>query len=149
MADPARSNIFSRRRLIQRRRGGSRRRPAILNLGSCTANAGVGLVEYFERRASGKHLDASRLFPYKVTRDLPHWTGDTGALLRTVMKALTLFGVPPEGYYPYSVPGYDKEPPAFCYAFAQSYQAISCYRFDPPGTPRDALLNQIKSYLMD
>lgn len=118
-----------------------------LNLGSCTANAGVGLVEYFERRAFGKHLDASRLFLYKVTRDLLHWTGDTGAFLRTVMKAMTLFGVPPEEYYPYSVPDYDKEPPAFCYAFAQSYQTITYYRFDPPGTPRDVLLSQIKSYL--
>lgn len=26
-------------------------------LGSCTANAGVGLVEYFENRAFGKHID--------------------------------------------------------------------------------------------
>jgi C1A family cysteine protease len=25
--------------------------------GSCTANAGFGLVEYFERRAYGKHID--------------------------------------------------------------------------------------------
>jgi C1A family cysteine protease len=33
-----------------------------------TANAGIGLVEYFERRAYGKHIDASRLFLYKVTR---------------------------------------------------------------------------------
>jgi C1A family cysteine protease len=118
-----------------------------LNLGSCTAQAGVGLVEYFERRAFGKHLDASRLFLYKVTRDLLHWTGDTGAFLRTVMKALTLFGVPPEEYYPYSVPDYDKEPPAFCYAFAQSYQAITYYRLDPPGTAPDVLLNRIKTYL--
>jgi len=30
------------------------------SLGSCTANAGVGIVEYFERRAFGKHIDASR-----------------------------------------------------------------------------------------
>jgi C1A family cysteine protease len=118
-----------------------------LNLGSCTANAGVGLMEYFERRAFGKHLDGSRLFLYKVTRNLLHWTGDTGAFLRTVMKAMTLFGVPPEEYYPYAVPDYDKEPPAFCYAFAQGYQAITYYRFDPPGTPRDVLLSQIKSYL--
>lgn len=29
------------------------------NLGSCTANAGVGLLEYYERRAYGKYLDAS------------------------------------------------------------------------------------------
>ncbi len=39
-------------------------------LGSCTANAGVGMVEYFERKAFGRHIDASRLFLYKVTRNL-------------------------------------------------------------------------------
>lgn len=69
-------------------------------LGSCTANAGVGVVEYFERRAFGLHLDASRLFLYKATRNLMHWTGDTGAFLRSTMGALVLFGVPPEEYWP-------------------------------------------------
>ena len=63
-------------------------------IGSCTAHAGVGLVEYYERRAFGDHLDASRLFLYKVTRNLLHWTGDTGAWLRTTMKAMVLFGLP-------------------------------------------------------
>jgi C1A family cysteine protease len=53
------------------------------NLGSCTANAGVGLLEYYERRAFGKHLDGSRLFLYKASRNLLGWTGDTGAYLRT------------------------------------------------------------------
>jgi C1A family cysteine protease len=116
-------------------------------IGSCTAHAGVGLVEYFERRAFGKHLDASRLFLYKVTRNLLHWTGDTGAFLRSTMYALTLFGVPPEEYYPYNIADFDKEPSAFCYAFAQSYQAISYYRLDPSGTARDALLARIKTEL--
>jgi C1A family cysteine protease len=116
-------------------------------IGSCTAHAGVGLVEYFERRAFGKHLDASRLFLYKVTRNLLKWTGDTGAFLRSTMYALTLFGVPPEEYYPYNIADFDKEPSAFCYAFVQSYQAISYYRLDPPGTTRSNLLTQIKTYL--
>jgi len=116
-------------------------------IGSCTAHAGVGLVEYFERRAFGKHIDASRLFLYKVTRNLLKWTGDTGAFLRSTMYALTLFGVPPEEYYPYNIADLDKEPSAFCYAFAQSYQAISYYRLDPPGTTRSNLLTQIKTYL--
>jgi len=116
-------------------------------LGSCTANAGVGMVEYFERRAFGKHIDASRLFLYKVTRNLDHQTGDTGAYLRTTMSGLVLFGVPPEEYWPYKIPDFDKEPTAFCYAFAQNYQAISYYRLDPPGTGKDALLNQIKTNL--
>jgi len=118
-----------------------------LNLGSCTANAGVGLVEYFERRAFNMHIDASRLFLYKVTRNLMKVTGDTGAYLRTTAGALTLFGTPPEEYWPYKVADFEKEPSAFCYAFAQSFQAITFYRLDPSGTPKPTLLNQIKTNL--
>ena len=51
-------------------------------LGSCTAHAGVGLVEYYERRAFGKHIDASRLFLCKVTGNLLNSKGDTGAFIR-------------------------------------------------------------------
>lgn len=117
------------------------------NLGSCTAHAGVGVVEYFERRAFGKHLDASRLFLYKVTRNLLHLTGDTGAYLRSTMAAMVLFGVPPEEYWPYDTAAFEQEPSAFCYAFAQSYQAIAYHRLDPKGTSGAALLAKIKSYL--
>lgn len=117
------------------------------SLGSCTANAGVGLVEYFERRAFAKHNDASRLFLYKATRNMLRWTGDTGAFLRTTAGALTLFGVPPEEYWPYEVSKYDVEPPAFCYAFAQNFQTISFYRLDPEGIAKAALLTQIKTHL--
>lgn len=117
------------------------------SIGSCTAHAGVGMVEYYERRAFGRHIDASRLFLYKVTRNLLGWTGDTGAYLRSTMGALTIFGVPPERYYPYLVADYDKEPSAFLYAFAQSFQAISYYRLDPAGVTRDALLARIKTNL--
>jgi C1A family cysteine protease len=116
-------------------------------LGSCTANAGVGLVEYFERRAFGKHIDASRLFLYKTTREMLHWTGDTGAFLRNTMGALVLFGVPPEEYWRYKIADFDKEPPAFCYAFAQNFQSISYYRLDPPSLAKNALLDRIKTYL--
>jgi C1A family cysteine protease len=63
------------------------------DLGACTANAGVGLIDYFERRAFGKHLDASRLFLYKATRTLAGDKGDSGAQLRDTMKALMLFCV--------------------------------------------------------
>lgn len=127
------------------------------NIGSCTANAAVGVVEYYERRAFGKHIDASRLFLYKATRNLMHVTGDTGAYLRTTMKALVLFGVSPEEYWPYTdkkptdpiVPThhFDLEPPAFCYAFAQSYQAIKYVRLDPTGIYGAKLLSKIKAYL--
>lgn len=114
-------------------------------IGSCTAHAAVGLLEYFERKAFGKHIDASRLFVYKTTRNLMQVTGDTGAYMRSVMGALTLFGAPPESYWPYDVSKFDEEPSAFLYSFAQNYQAISYYRLDPPGTSNTTLLSKIKS----
>jgi C1A family cysteine protease len=116
-------------------------------LGSCTANATAGLVEYFERRARGKYVDASRLFLYKATRNLLHWTGDTGAYLRSTIGALALFGVPPEEYWPYDIANFDNEPTAFCYAFANDFRAISYYRLDPPGTTTASLLARIRSNL--
>jgi len=112
-------------------------------LGSCTANAGVGILEYYERRAFGKHIDASRLFLYKVTRDLLGWTGDTGAYCRTTMGAIALFGAPPEKYWPYNIAAFDTEPSSFLYAFAQNYQGILYHRIDA-GSSSLPLLTRIK-----
>jgi C1A family cysteine protease len=119
------------------------------SLGSCTSHAGIGIIEYYERRAYGRHIEASRLFLYKVTRNLMKMTGDTGAYLRTTMGAMVLFGVPPEEHWPYTdnPDRFDREPPAFCYAFAQNGQALKYYRHDPPGSRADAVLAGIKSGL--
>jgi C1A family cysteine protease len=117
------------------------------SIGSCTAHAGAGMIEYYERRAFGRHLDASRLFLYKVTRNLLGWTGDTGAFLRTTMGAMALFGTPPESFWPYVISKYDQEPSSFLYAYGQSYQAIQFYRLDPVGTTRPAILAALKSHL--
>lgn len=116
-------------------------------LGSCTSHAAVGLLEYYERRAHGKHVDASRLFLYKVTRNLLRWKGDTGAFLRSTMGAMVCFGVPPEKYYGYVVAKFDKEPPSFVYGLAESYRTVKYLRLDPPGTSADDLLNGIKTFL--
>lgn len=116
-------------------------------IGSCTANAGVGLIEYFERRAFGQFADASRLFLYKVTRNLLGWKGDTGAYLRTTMKAMAVFGVLPEHYYPYVESRFDEEPTAFDYSFAQAYQSISYFRLDQAGMAPDKVLARIKAFI--
>ncbi len=116
-------------------------------LGSCTANAGVGLYEYFERRAFGKYIDGSRLFLYKVTRNLLGWTGDSGAYLRTSMAAMALFGIVPEKYWPYVIQRFDDEPTAFLYSYAQSYQALTYYRLDTVGVTKHHLLESIKEHI--
>jgi C1A family cysteine protease len=118
-------------------------------IGSCTAHAGVGVIEYYERKSFGRHIEASRLFLYKVTRNLMKMKGDTGAYLRTTMGAMVLFGVPPEDYWLYTdnEKGFDEEPPAFCYAFAQNYQTIKYFRHDSPGIKAEEILKKVKTYL--
>jgi len=116
-------------------------------LGSCTANAAAGLVEYFQKRSFGHFEDASRLFIYKATRNLLGWTGDTGAYLRTTMETLATFGAPPERYWQYNIAKFDLEPTAFCYAFAQNYQAIKYFRLDPNGATGAQTLQNIKNFL--
>lgn len=117
------------------------------NLGSCTAHAGTAVMEYFQRRAFGKHVDGSRLFLYKTSRNLLGWSGDTGAYLRTTMASLAMFGTPLEKYWPYDVKNFDTEPSSFVYAMAQNYQAGTYYRLDPLNTPSATILQSIKSHL--
>jgi C1A family cysteine protease len=117
------------------------------NIGSCTAQAGVGMVEYFENRSFNRVLDASRLFLYKATRNLMKESGDSGGFLRFTMGAMVLFGLPPEEYWPYVEENFDDEPPAFCYAYAQNYQSLQYYRHDPNGTARTRVLESVKGHL--
>lgn len=116
-------------------------------LGSCTAHAGTALYEYFERRAFGKYVDASRLFLYKATRNLLGWDADDGAYLRTMMGAMALFGVPPEKYWPYLEHKFNEEPSAFLYSYAQNFQALLYYRLDGAGVTKPQLLEKIKDSL--
>jgi len=120
-------------------------------LGSCTANAAVGVVEYFQRRAYGKHLEGSRLFVYKATRNLMGVSGDTGAWLRTTMGALALCGVPDEKYWPYTDndPAFDREPASFVYSVADNYEALRYFCHDPQGTqvPGKDVLESVKMCL--
>jgi C1A family cysteine protease len=127
-------------------------------LGSCTAHAGVGVVEYYERRGFGNHVDGSRRFVYKTTRKLMGLVGDTGAWLRTTMGALALCGVPPEKYWPYTtrkhpgpegLPTFDDEPTSFVYAIADNYEAVRYFAHDPLGQNRPPadVLASVKRYL--
>jgi len=118
-------------------------------LGSCTANAGVAVVEYFEKRAFGKHLDGSRLYVYKNTRNLMGVTGDTGAWLRTTMGALATCGVAPEKYWPYEIAKFDDSPSPFVYQLGDKFEATSYFCLDPLGqtVPQDKVLAKLKEYL--
>ncbi|MHA2425863.1 MAG: hypothetical protein ACXAEF_13815, partial [Candidatus Thorarchaeota archaeon] len=102
-------------------------------IGSCTAQAAVGLVEYFERRSSLREegppasiVRGSPLYVYKTSRNLKQVEGDLGSNPRDAIKALTLCGCAPERYWSYTDadPGFDEEPPAFVYSVAGNYKTI-------------------------
>ena len=119
------------------------------DLGSCSAHAGIGIVEYYQNRNNGSYIDGSRLFTYKTTRNLLGLTGDTGAYLRTTMKALVMLGVCPEKYLPYDIKRFDVEPTAFHYALADNYEATKYFCHDPASLNRSGaeVLDKVKAHL--
>ena len=116
-------------------------------LGSCTAHSVVGMMEYMMKRSRVPHVDSSRLFLYKVTRNLLGWTGDTGAYIRNTIQAAALFGVPPEKHWPYDIQKFEEEPSAFLYSYAASFQALNYTRLDPKSQTGPDTLTLVKKVL--
>jgi len=114
------------------------------DLPTCTAHAGIALMEYFQNRISGTNdRKLSWRFLYKVTRDLMKLeekpvTETVGATIKDTLRAMTLFGVPPKKTDKNWTTGEsiteeileNKEPSAFAYSYAQNYQSSYYFRLD-------------------
>jgi len=116
-------------------------------LNACSAFAATALFEHGMAREGTRREEGSALFLYKVQRDLMAERGDGGSYLRTAMEALALAGVCPERYWPYDPTRLDADPPAFCYAVADNYEALVYYRLDTPGQPTTELMRTLKLHL--
>jgi len=80
-------------------------------LGSCTAQAGVGIAEMLDRLPDGAHVDLSRLALYFFEREAMGTVDeDSGATIRECMKQLAI-GVPPESLWPYDIAKFKDAPP--------------------------------------
>ncbi len=98
---------------------------------SCSAHAGVALIEYFQRRVLSRHEDLSRLYLYKMARKLGQIVGDGGARIRDMFKAIIKHGLPPEKLWPYDIKTFDNEPSRECQLYVQDYQKLKYYKLDP------------------
>lgn len=113
-----------------------------------TACACLGLVEYFKERAYGHAQRSSRQFLYRTTRRLMGLRGDSGADLRTTLKALIRFGVPPETFWPPEQCNCeDRVCDPLLYGFAVDYRSIRYVRLDPPNVSGSVTLELVKSHL--
>lgn len=78
------------------------------SLGSCTANAGVTAYMMWKNTEE----EMSRLYLYYVERYLEGTVDeDSGAMMRSIGKALNKFGVCTEHHWPYDIEKYKIDPP--------------------------------------
>jgi C1A family cysteine protease len=99
------------------------------NLGSCTANALVGNLEFLEKQAGKRPINLSRLFVYYNERAIEGTVNeDAGAFIRDGIKTLVKNGVCPETEWRYLVRKFREEPPKACYDHAEKHQVLSYHR---------------------
>ncbi len=107
------------------------------------AHACVGLIQQFERRASGRSIRISRLFIHSAARRL----GDAAVSLRMVFKAAVRCGIPPEKYWAYDRSHLAREPDAFSYSFQRESRSLRYLRLDSRDLGEGQLLDPLKSFL--
>jgi C1A family cysteine protease len=97
-------------------------------LGSCTANALAGALEFLELRDKVQFTDLSRLFIYYNERVIGRSVKyDSGAMLRDGIKTLAKQGVCGERCWPYVISKFANKPSAASYKEATCHQ-ITSYR---------------------
>ena len=85
-------------------------------LGSCTANALVGNLEFLYLKVSKPVTDLSRLFIYYNERAMEGSINeDAGAAIRDGVKSLVNLGVCTEKKWPYIISKFTAKPPVDCY----------------------------------
>lgn len=112
-----------------------------------SVHACLALVQYFERRASGRVIEPSRMFVYRAGRRLLGWSGDSGLPLRVTLKAITRYGLPPERLWPYDRQLLDAEPDAFVFASGAPIPNVFFVRLDRRGERAENTLETVKRFL--
>jgi len=81
-------------------------------LGSCTANALVGALEFLELKDGAQFVDLSRLFVYYNERVIEGTVDqDSGAFIRDGIKSVAKQGVCTESEWPYKISRFTKKLP--------------------------------------
>ncbi|MHB8972113.1 MAG: C1 family peptidase [Pirellulaceae bacterium] len=115
---------------------------------SSSAFAILGLAEYLERRATGRTIESSQLYLYQMARKLLQRRGDIGVDLRTTLKALVRYGVPPQTLWPYEKKRFEVDPQDLSLAgFAREFEAIYYVRLGAHNQSGQATLTTVKSFL--
>ena len=109
-------------------------------LGSCTANALVGALEFLMIKDNKPYADLSRLFLYYDERVIEGTVDqDSGAMIRDGIKSLAQQGVCTEALWPYDIEVFTNTPTPACYDEALNYEIVSYQRIDTVDEMRSCL----------
>ena len=99
-------------------------------LGSCTANAIAGAIEFDQRKENlALPFTPSRLFIYYNERAAENSiASDSGAQIRDGIKSVASQGACPETLWPYLEDQFATRPTAACYKVARTHPAVSYSR---------------------
>jgi len=112
-------------------------------LGSCTANAIAGAIEFDQMKQGMAGFVPSRLFIYYNERAIEGTIPqDAGAQIRDGVKSVSTLGAPNESVWPYVVANFAEKPPALAYTNAKQDIITSYSR-----VPRDT--TQMRGCLAD
>lgn len=111
-------------------------------LGSCTANAIAGAIEFDQIKQKLPEFTPSRLFIYyqeRVTEETVD--SDSGAQIRDGIKSVNHVGACRESMWPYDITQFATQPTNDCYLDAWNHKTVSYHRVD------DNNLEQMKGCL--
>lgn len=98
-------------------------------LGSCTANAIAGAVQFDQMKQQEQSFMPSRLFIYYNEREKEGTVNsDAGAAIRDGIKSVNTLGVPPESEWPYIIDQFTVKPTDQCYQDAMLHRSLSYQR---------------------
>lgn len=101
-------------------------------LGSCTANAIGGALEFDQMKQKENAFTPSRLFIYYNERVIEGTVNsDSGAQIRDGVKSVNQQGAPPETDWPYDITKFADQPPQQAYDDAKQHEAILYQRLTP------------------
>ncbi len=110
------------------------------------AHACMGMLQYFERRATGAVVEPSRLFIH-VTSLRIAYPGEACPSLRTTWKAIKRFGAVPESLVPYDPASMGVDRCDFAYAFTRDYAELTYLRLDERASTGEATLESVRNWL--
>jgi C1A family cysteine protease len=115
-------------------------------LSASAAHVCVGMLQYFERRATGALIEPSRLFIH-VTALRIAYPGEACPSLRTTWKAVSRFGAVPESQFPYEPLATGPERCEFAYAFAREFGTLTYVRLDNREPTSEETLETLRNWL--